>query len=197
MSGREMRKHALRRYIVFRIKAIEFLDLNALRNVLQQNRIDPMPQVRPPQFMSDSVRTVVLSWFALFIDKTQGGMDVTKLWTALFPQHKNRVAESLARMQPGLDAIREFRDRAGFHADKPLKYFGARNRIQVERKAVDAAVREFVELLKFFLNKEVEELPELEAAHDSLLDELERKHKRPYEREQFKAYVMVARTAAK
>jgi len=36
VSGREMRKSALRRYIVFWIKAIEFLDLNALRHSLNR-----------------------------------------------------------------------------------------------------------------------------------------------------------------
>lgn len=69
MSAREMRKSALRRYVLFRIEAMEFLDLNTLRNTLNANQIDPVPHLRPALFMSDSVRTVVLCWFALFVTR--------------------------------------------------------------------------------------------------------------------------------
>src|SRR5260370_25682520 len=78
MSGKEMRKAALRRYVVFRIKAVEFLDLNILRQTLRGNQINPSPVVRLPIFMSNSVRTVVLSWFALFFHKN--GLNVLDLW---------------------------------------------------------------------------------------------------------------------
>jgi len=72
MSGHNMRQSALRRYVVFRIKVMEFLDLNALREGLRMvHNSDPAVRVtlpgaaqkRPPIFLSDSVRTVVLSWF--------------------------------------------------------------------------------------------------------------------------------------
>src|SRR3974377_795354 len=107
MSGKEMRKAALRRYIVFRIKAIEFLDLNALRNSLRDHGLvnvpvplRSFPPFRPALFVSDSIRTVVLSWFCLFLDKSKDGMDVTKLWTELFPRHAARVTDAWKRMEP-------------------------------------------------------------------------------------------------
>ena len=194
MSGKEMRKHALRRYIVFRIKAIEFLDLNAIRMHLladPANSARIIPPFRPPRFTSDSIRTVILSWLALFIDKSKDGMDVTKLWIELFPQHRSKVEEAWVRMAPAWEAIREFRDRAGFHADKPLKYFGARNRINIEGELVDNALGEFEKLFKFFLKAEEKELPDLGEELDSLLDDLEKGHGRTYQREQFKAYLMI------
>src|SRR5260370_10029176 len=144
-----MRKSALRRYVVFRIKAMEFLDLNALRNSLKANQISPAPQIRPPQFMADSVRTVVLSWFALFVDKN--GLDVVKLWIELFPRHATRGREAWTRMEPVWQTIREFRDCAGFHADKPRKFLAARYKIRAEDQKLNAALKEFVVLNKLFM----------------------------------------------
>jgi hypothetical protein len=171
---------------------MEFLDLNALRNTLRANRIDPAPQVRPPQFMSDSVRTVVLSWFALFVDKN--GLDVIKLWIELFPKYAAHVREAWTRMEPVWQTIREFRDCAGFHADKPMKFFGARYKIRRDSLKLDAALKEFEELLKLFLKAEADELPDLETALDALLDDLEKEHGAIYKREQFKAYLMIRET---
>lgn len=69
-----------------------------------------------------------------------------------------------------------FRDRAGFHADKPLAFFGARWEILVQQQTVQAALEEFEQLFKVLLKAEVVELPDLEDALDCLLDELERDH---------------------
>jgi hypothetical protein len=192
MSGKEMRKAALRRYVVFRIKAIEFLDLNTLRQTLRGHQINPAPGLRSPTFMSNSLRTVVLSWFALFVDKN--GLNVIQLWTTLFPKYAQKVNEAWTRMEPAWSAIREFRDRAGFHADTPKKFFLARHRIQVEAEQLDAAVEEFTTLLRFFLVAEAVELPELEPELDALLDDLQKTHGFPYQKEQFKNYMMLHKT---
>jgi hypothetical protein len=195
-----LRQSALRKYVVFRIKAMEFLDLNALRNSLRWTQLQEhkmsvplpvFPAIRPPLFVSDSVRTVVLSWFCLFIDK-KDGMDVIKLWVGLFPRHAAMINSAWERMQSAWPTLQEFRNRAGFHADKPLKFFSARNKVQRESKKVDAAVAEFEVLLKFFLNAEVDELPDLEGALDTLLDDLEKAHGVLYQRQQLKAYLMLA-----
>ena len=203
MSGQEMRKSALRRYVVFRIKAIEFLDLNALRHTLRDRQLAnlkvPLPSFPPfrrPVFVSDSVRTVVLSWFCLFIDKSKDGMDVIKLWCEVFPQHASRAQAAWKRMEPAWGILREFRDRAGFHADKPIRFFGARYKLRSEWTKVDVALTEFEELLRFFLKAEEKELPELDRALDALLDDLEKEHAgSTFQREQFKAYLMIADTS--
>lgn len=172
---------------------MEFLDLNALRNTLRANKINPAPGVRPPVFMSDSVRTVVLSWFALFVDKN--GLDVIRLWAELFPRHATRVREAWSRMEPAWQTIREFRDSAGFHADKPKRFFRARYKVCVESQKLEAALKEFEELLRFFLRAEANELQDLETALDGLLDELEKEHGAIFRREQFKAYLMIPEKA--
>jgi len=192
VSGTQMRKHALRRYAVYRIKVIEFLDLNALRDGLLKGHIRYAQQFRPPKFMAQSVRTVVLSYFALFVDKN--GMDVIELWKESFPNHRMLVTDTWARIRPTWSTIREFRDRAGFHADKPMKFFGARYRLAQDNR-IEEALREFVELMKFFLKAEDSgELPDFEAELDSLLDDLELAQPETYQREQFKAYLMLKKT---
>ena len=101
-------------------------------------------------------------------------------------------------MEPAWPILREFRDKAGFHADKPSKFFGARHKIHLQSAQLDAALKEFEELFKFLLQAEVKELnEELEPALDSLLDDLEKQHGSTFQREQFKAYLMVADTSRK
>jgi hypothetical protein len=89
MSDQEKRKSVLRQYIVFRVKAIEFLDIGSLHQGLISGNVKPYPPFRSASHMADSLKTVLLSWFALFVDKN--GMDVIKLWKEVFPQHANRV----------------------------------------------------------------------------------------------------------
>jgi hypothetical protein len=187
--GQEIRKSAIRRYVVFRVKAIEFLDLNGLHQGLMSGKVTPYPPFRSAGDMAGSLRTVLLSWFALFVDKN--GMDVIKLWTEVFPQYAKRVREAWTKMEPTWPVLREFRDRVGFHADKPLKFFGARHRLRSEIRQVEAAMVEFEKLLKFFLKIEEKELPELGKELDSLLDELEKRHSSAFKRGEFKAYMMI------
>jgi hypothetical protein len=189
VSDKQMRKDALRRHAVYRMKVMEFLDLNALRTGLLKGHIRYAEDLRPVKFMSQSVRTVVLSYFALFVDKN--GMNVIELWKELFPMHKKLVEETWARIQPTWNTIREFRDRAGFHADKPMKFFGARYRV-AQDKRIDEALAEFVGLISFFLKAENRgELSDFETELDSLLNDLEVAQPETYQREQFKAYLML------
>jgi len=202
------RQKALRKYIVFRIKAIEFLDILALFRSLRsismsqeeltavRAQVPPAltPLVsffefRPPRFAADSLRTVAVSWFALFIDTN--GMDAIELWSEVFPQYADQTQEAWKRMKPEWNELKGFRDSAGFHADKPTRFFGARFNLRKEWPKVESALREFDELLRFFLKAERELASELEAAPDSLLDELEVAHGAPFKREQFKAYLML------
>jgi hypothetical protein len=198
MSQAEKRKAALRRYIVFRVKAIEFLDLAALHNSLghpSQARacvaLPSFPPFRPGKFVSDSVRTVIVSWFALFIDKN--GMDVRKVWSDVFPHHATMVNEAWTRMEPAWPILRQFRNRAGFHADTPMRFFGARRELRAQYDAVvQPALAEFEKVFKFFLSAEGRERqPELEGAVDSLLDDLETIQGGKFQRAQLKAYLMI------
>lgn len=117
-----------------------------------------------------------------------------ELWKQVFPQHAKLVQEAWSKMEPTWPVLREFRNRAGFHVDKPPKFFGARYRLRLQIKQVEAAMLEFEKLFKFFLKTEANELPDLEEALDALLDELEIAHLSKFNREQFKAYTMIPNT---
>lgn len=195
MHGHQLRMHALRRYIVFRVKAIEFLDLITLRQALLNSDITPPnPVKRTSADFADSLRTIQLSWFALFVDKSKDGMNIIELWRDLFPAHRAQINAAWQKMEPHWDILRNFRDRAGFHADKPKKFFEARTRIVTRHDTVKSILEEFERLFKTLLKAEPTELPELEDALDSLLDELEKDQQFKYKRSEFKRYLLIPNT---
>ncbi len=74
-----LRKAFLRRYLVYRVEAIEFFDLAAIRQALLANQLTvPAPVGRINDDFAAGLRTVLLSWMALFIDKSKDGMDVIR-----------------------------------------------------------------------------------------------------------------------
>jgi head-tail adaptor len=191
----EMRRHALRRYLVFRVKVIEFFDLAALRQgfIAQQFTV-PTPVGRISSDFVDSLRTIQLSWFALLVDKSKDGMNAITLWCELFPKEKGQIQEAWSRIDATWNIIRAFRDKAGFHADKPLAFFKARNSIVAQQREITAAIEEFQKLLRVILKAEVEVLPDLEEALDDLLDDLETELGTRYNRTEFKRYLMIPNT---
>jgi hypothetical protein len=189
-------RKALRRYLVYRVKAIEFFDLLAVRQgLLAQMVTIPTPVGRASDDFADGLRTVLLSWMALFIDKN--GMDVIPMWKELFPQLGADIDEAWKQMEPAWEIIRTFRDRAGFHADNPLKCFRARNGIVANRAAVTGALEEFEKLQRRILKAEGTTLPDLEAVLDDLLDELEEGENYKYKRTEFKSYLMIPNTSGR
>jgi hypothetical protein len=187
----EMRKHALRRYLVFRVKLIEMLDIGAVRQAAASDQLSvPNPVGRIPKDFADSIRTVQLSWFALLVDKN--GMDAIKLWRELFPNHKKEIDETWARIKPIWDGvIRNFRNRAGFHADGPRKFFGARHDIVVQNEKISEALEDFRRLFSAIVKAEEKELPDFPKAVDDFLDEMEAEHGSKYDRQEFKRYLMI------
>jgi len=191
----EMRKHALRRYLVFRVKVIELFDINALWQPLKAGQLPvPNPIGRTQVDFAAALRTIQLSWFAILVDKSTDGMDVIKLWVDLFPKHKTQIQDAWSKIEPHWNIIRTFRDKSGFHADKPLAFFKARREIVAEEKKVMAAVEGFHNLLRLVLKSEAEELPDLECALDELIDELESSSPLRYKRDEFKRYLMIPNT---
>jgi len=186
----EKRKHALRAYLVFRVKLIEFLDMAGLEKLLRQNQLQPQnPVGRQPKDFADSLNTVLISWFALFVDRN--GMNVIKLWKELFPDRKDEIQRSWQRMEPAWQVIRKFRNKAGFHADKPRAFFNARSEKSKNQEMISNALAEFQTLQQSILNAEQTELPDFPAAVDAFLDEEESKgHTK--NRAGFKRYLMIA-----
>jgi hypothetical protein len=193
-----MRKHALRRYLVLRVKLIEFFDFSSLRQNLNEGKTAVVTPVnRLSSAFVGSIRTAQLSWLALLIDKSRDGMDAVALWSELFPKHEEEINRVWTRIEPAWDIIRTFRDKAGFHADKPAAFFKARLGISIHRQLVTDAIIEFQNLLRFILKLEVSELPDLEQEVDEFLNEMQEEHGFNPNRDDFKRYLMIPNTKAK
>jgi hypothetical protein len=191
----EMRKHALRRYLVLRVKLVEFFDFASLRQNLNEGKTAvATPVNRLSSDFVGSIRTVQLSWLALLIDKSKDGMDAINLWSQLFPKHEEEINKVWRRIEPAWDIIRTFRDKAGFHADKPIAFFKARHGISKHRQVITDAITEFQELLRFILKAEMTELPDLEQETDEFLDEMRDNHDFNPNRDEFKRYLMIPNT---
>ncbi len=147
------------------------------------------PVGRLPKDFADSLRTPLLSWFALLIDKN--GMDAIKLWSELFPKHTKEINETWARIKPAWEIIRTFRDRAGFHADKPRAFFRARHDVTARQRELMVALKDFRKLFSIILHAEQSELPDLAEAVDEFLDEMEAERNSKYDRAEFKRYLMI------
>jgi hypothetical protein len=194
MTDHNDKEQALRRYVVFRVKAIEFLDVAALRKCLLQGTVrPPTPVGRTPSDFADSLRTVLLSWLVVFVDRSKGAMNVIQLWKELFRDRASEIDAAWRRMEPGWPFLRDFRNKAGFHADRPLCFFKARRAV-LEKPEVDVALAEFEKIFRSILKAERKELPDLEGAVDGLLDELEAGRSERYDRSEFKRYLMVPNT---
>jgi len=121
VSGEGMRKAALRRYVVFRVKAIEFLDLGGLHQGLLNGNVKRYPPFRTAANMADSLRTVQLSWLALFVDKN--GTNVIELWQQVFPQHAKRVQEAWGENGASLANSAPIQGQRGFPCRQTTQIF--------------------------------------------------------------------------
>lgn len=194
MNG-PMRKSALRRYLVFRVKAREMMDLNVLYQAATSGNLEvPNPSGRVAKDFADSLQTPLLGWFALMIDKQ--GLDAMQLWSELFPKHRNEIDATWMRMQPALEMVREFRDRAGFHVDKPRPFFLARHQVIANQGILATALEEFWKLFVALLNAEAAELPDLEQEVDEFLDAVEGELRVQYDRVELKRYLGIRAVSA-
>ncbi len=94
-------------------------------------------------------------------------------------------------MRPGLHVIRTFRDKAGFHADRPGAFFAARYELLADPTALTTA-NLFLELFIRIVKLEPVELPDLSEKLEELFDDLDRQHpERTADRQVFRAYLMM------
>jgi hypothetical protein len=125
------------------------------------------------RMFASSMRTVAISWLATFVDQSRDGMNVFDLWRRLFPKHKDEIDRVWAQLEPQLELIKNFRDRVGFHADTPLKYFAARDKIRGKNPELQAAMDSFINLEIALYKYEDEELPDFVSAAEELLLDVE------------------------
>src|SRR5271169_3725802 len=136
--GEQIRKHDLRRYMIYRIKLMEWLQVFLLWIGCKEGSVNPPNTMgHDGQDFQETLRTVLLSWLSTIVDTHRDGLNVFDLWLRLYPQHSERISQVRAEIEPQLTVLRDFRDRVGFHADTPDKYFAAKSALVINKNAVE------------------------------------------------------------
>jgi hypothetical protein len=190
----QLRKDDLKRYVIYRMKSLELLHFYLLLNDLNESgHFPPNDLDHDGRMFASSVRTVVISWLATIVDQTRDGMNVFDLWRRLFPKHKKEIERVWTLLDPQLELIKNFRDRVGFHADTPLKFFAARDEIRGKNPDLEAAMLGFLNLQILMFKHEDEELPDFVSAAEDLLLDVELKLNMSIDREWFKRALILPR----
>ena len=193
-TGLRMRRDALRRYVLFRMKSLELLHFYLLTAALTEHGYTPPNDLQHDGTdFANSVRTACIGWLATIVDQTREGMNVFDLWRQLFPKHGKEIERVWKVMEPQMEVIKEFRDRVAFHVDTPLKFFAARDKVRTPSPALAAAVQSFMDLEILLLRKEDEELPDFVPAAEELLLDLELQLGISINREWFKRALILPR----
>jgi len=191
--GDKMRKDALRRYFIYRMKLIELFHFNLLWVALDKNKFVPENVMgHEGRDFSHSVRTASLSWFCTIVDQSNEGLNVFDLWRQLFPKHRTKIDRVWNEVKPHWRILREFRDKCGFHADTPRRYFAAKQKV-LEKPQVAKAVQTFLDLAVFFIRKEPEELPDFVPEVEGFLLDFELEFRMRVNRDSFKRLLILPR----
>jgi hypothetical protein len=168
-----MRKDALRRYFVYTMKLIELFHFHILWGALaNENFVPENVMGHSGRNFAESVRTVLLSWYCTIVDSTQGGLNVFNIWRELFPNHRDEIERVRLEIEPHWEILRSFRDKCGFHADTPQKYFLAKQKM-LNKPQVAKAVQDFLDLAVLLIKREEEELPDFVPEVESFLLDFE------------------------
>jgi hypothetical protein len=155
-----MRRDALRRYFIFRMKLIELFHLHLLWSALVDDTFVPENVMEHDgRIFAESVRTALLSWYCTIVDRAEGGLNVFNVWRELFPNHRDEIERVRREVEPDWEVLRNFRDKCGFHADTPRNYFLAKQRV-LDNPQVAKAVQDFLDLAKLLINRDEAELPD-------------------------------------
>src|SRR6266446_3168579 len=99
--GQQMRRDALRRYFVFRMKLIELFHFHLLWGALADEKFVPENVMdHDGQVFAESVRTALLSWYCTIVDRTAGGLNIFNIWQELFPNHREEIERVRAEVEP-------------------------------------------------------------------------------------------------
>jgi hypothetical protein len=193
-----MRRDALRRYFVFRMKLIELFHLHLLWCALVDEQFVPDNVMEHSgRDFAESVRVALLSWYCTFVDRTEGGLNVFNVWRELFPAHRDEIERVRQEVEPHWEVLRNFRDRCGFHADTPRNFFLAKQQMLDTAKETSNAVQDFLDLAKLLINSEEAELPDFVPEVETFCLDFELEGNRGINRQALKKLLILPRTKYK
>jgi hypothetical protein len=176
------------------MKSLELLHFYLLHADLRESGHTPQNDLgHDGQMFAGSLRTVLISWLATIVDQTRDGMNVFDLWRRLFPKHKKEIDRVWKQFEPQMELIKNFRDRVGFHADTPFKFFEARDNIRGPNPKLEEAMQSFLNLQILMFRHEDEELPGFVSAAEELLLDIELGLKISIDREWFRRALIIPR----
>jgi hypothetical protein len=173
--GLELRRNTLKRYVIYRLKMQELLHFQLLFMELNSGTICPknIMDHDSAEFAS-SMRVAAVSWWVTFVDKN--ALNVFDLWRELFPRHKGRIDKLWEQIEPTWKVLVNYRNRCGFHADTPMRYFAAKAKLLDNGKQVTKDIQDFITLSVFLMRAEEKELPDFASAAEDLLLNVELKY---------------------
>lgn len=88
-----MRKDALRRYLVFRLKLIEIFHFAQLWSALTEEQFVPENVMgHSGRDYAASARTAMLAWFCTVVDQSTGGLNIFNVWRELFRNIEKKLS---------------------------------------------------------------------------------------------------------
>src|SRR3974390_2161615 len=146
--AQQLRRDALRRYFIFRLKLVELIHLQLLWSSLADEMFTPENVMEHTgQDFAGSIRTAYLSWYCTIVDRTQGGLNIFKVWLELLPRHRHEIDRVRQEVEPPWEVLKNFRDKCGFHADTPRSYFLAKQQV-INNPQIARVVQNFIGLAK-------------------------------------------------
>jgi hypothetical protein len=101
----------------------------------------------------ETLRTASIAWFSTIVDKN--GLDIFPLWEKMFPQYQRRIALYRAIIQPELDLMRTFRNKAAFHAEPAFsRFFAPRKEMRDHIGQIIESIQHFLALSRFLIKRE-------------------------------------------
>ena len=196
--AQQMRRDALRRYLIFRMKLIELFHFHLLWGALADEEFVPDNVMEHTgRDFAESIRVALLSWYCTIVDRTRGGLKIFNVWRELFPRHRREIERVRREVEPQWEVLRTFRDKCGFHADTPRNYFLAKQKI-LDNPQVAKAVQDFLDLAKLLINREEAELPDFVPEVETFLLDFElEKGNRAINRNALKKLLILPRTRYK
>src|SRR5260370_24560203 len=158
--GQQMRRDALRRYFIFRMKLIELFHFHLLWGALADEKFVPENVIEHGgRDFAETVRTALISWYCTIVDRTAGGLNVFAVWRELFPKHRDEIERVRMKVEPDWEVLKNFRDKCGCHADTPRNYFLAKQKVLDNLQVVNS-IQDFLDLAKLLIIREEAELPD-------------------------------------
>ncbi|MFZ0960660.1 MAG: hypothetical protein WAO35_07115 [Terriglobia bacterium] len=156
------REKALEEYLIYRVRLRELLDMGHIAKGIKC--------LHAPEAFSDTVGHALIGLFASLIDRQNSALNIFDVWLVLFPEKKDRIAETWERAKPHVQLIRDFRNDIACHANKDLRrYIETVVKFHDGQAGIVKAMQEVAKLAAELMRDETNTLPNLRSEIAAIL----------------------------